>query len=85
MAVLARQLDFSSAAGRTVVDKTGLPGKYDFTLQYDLERRGGAQPEELSLSIFEALQQQLGLKLVDAKESADLIVIDHVEKMPTEN
>lgn len=85
MAALAWQLDTPNGAGRTVVDKTGLTGKYDFTLLYDIERPGSAAPEELSLSIFEALQQQLGLRLVDAKESVDLIVIDHAEKTPTDN
>ena len=62
-----------------------LDGKYDFKLQYDIERVGVSQPDELSLSVFEALQQQLGLKLVDAKEPVDLLVIDHSEKAPTEN
>jgi uncharacterized protein (TIGR03435 family) len=36
-------------------------------------------------SIFKALQEQLGLKLEARKEPVDLLVIDHVEKTPTEN
>jgi uncharacterized protein (TIGR03435 family) len=81
---LARWLSGRNGAGRNIIDKTGLTDKYDFTLQYDLDSPGGPA-NELSLSIFDALQQQLGLKLVDAKATFDLIVIDHVEKAPTAN
>lgn len=41
----------------------------------------GEQPP----SIFDALQQQLGRKLVAGKGPVDLLVIDHIEKTPTEN
>jgi uncharacterized protein (TIGR03435 family) len=36
-------------------------------------------------SIFNALQEQLGLKLEAKKGPVDLLVIDHVQRMPTEN
>lgn len=71
-------------SGRNVIDKTGLTDKYDFNLQYDADVPG-APANEPSLSLFDALQQQLGLKLVDSKATFDLIVIDHVEKIPTAN
>jgi uncharacterized protein (TIGR03435 family) len=82
--------------GRTVVDKTGLTGNYDFTLEYAPEEgaaaqsgaaAGGAQPvspSDSAPSIFTALQEQLGLKLESTKGPVDVIVIDHIEK-PTEN
>jgi uncharacterized protein (TIGR03435 family) len=81
---LARQLNLPGGAGRNIINKTGLTDKYDFTLQYDLEIPGGAG-NELGLSLFDAIQQQLGLKLVDSKATFDLVVIDHVERLPTPN
>ena len=81
---LARQLNLPGGAGRNVINKTGLTDKYDFTLQYDLETSGVATAD-LGLSLFDAIQQQLGLKLVDSKATFDLIVIDHVERLPTPN
>jgi uncharacterized protein (TIGR03435 family) len=78
MSKLAVQL--SSLTGRRVVDKTGLTEKYDFTLSYDLP-----QPDAPILDIFDAVQQQLGLRLVDAKDPFDLVVVDHAEKVPTGN
>ena len=45
-----------------------------------------AVPEPESLpSLFTALQEQLGLKLESAKGSVDLLVIDSIERVPTEN
>lgn len=35
--------------------------------------------------MFQALQDQLGLKLESKKTMVDIIVIDHVEKVATEN
>lgn len=64
--------------GRIVVDKTGLTGKYDFTLKwtpFDQEGQADAGP-----SIFTALQEQLGLKLVPAKGPVEALVVDHVER-----
>lgn len=81
--------------GSTVIDETGLTGKYDYTLRFapdDSMRAGmppagmgGApQPESDAPSIFTAVQEQLGLKLVAQKQAVDVIVIDHMEQ-PTEN
>jgi uncharacterized protein (TIGR03435 family) len=89
--MLSRQLQ------RTVIDKTGLTGKYDFTLQWTEESsdpmfKGGdgsqqkaePAPDATGPSIFTALQEQLGLKLQSAKGPVETLVIDHVE-MPSEN
>ena len=82
MSVIARMLSGSSASGSTVIDKTGLNGKYDFTLTYQIPLEKGETDVPV---IFDAVQQQLGLRLVPAKEPFDLIVVDHVEKAPTDN
>jgi uncharacterized protein (TIGR03435 family) len=85
---LVRMLSGPNAAARTVIDETGLAGKYDFTLYYEFQVQGASVAGESSdpaLSVFDAVQQQLGLKLVNAKASFDRVVIDHAEKIPTEN
>jgi len=67
---------------RTVLDKTGLIGKYDFTLRWaPLETSGDASQAP---SIFTAMQEQLGLRLESGKGPIEILVIDHVEK-PSEN
>jgi uncharacterized protein (TIGR03435 family) len=86
MEAFARMLSLPSNAGRIVVDKTGLTAKYDFTLFCDIPQPGtAADAANPSLSIFDALQEQLGLKLIDAKQSFDKIVIDHAERVPVGN
>jgi uncharacterized protein (TIGR03435 family) len=76
----------SPLEGRTIVDRTGLKGKYDFTLAWDANPPGHepAPDEEVRPSIFTAVQEQLGLKFEPAKAPLDVLVIDHVEK-PSEN
>jgi uncharacterized protein (TIGR03435 family) len=69
----------SKEVGRPVVDKTGLAGKYDFTLEYAPAGRAGTE-ESGKPSVFTALEEQLGLKLVLSKESVDVLVIDSVEQ-----
>jgi uncharacterized protein (TIGR03435 family) len=73
---------------RMVEDRTGLKGKFDFTMQSTPEdRQAGAEDNgatNTAPSIFTALQEQLGLKLESTKGLMDTIVIDHAE-MPSEN
>ena len=65
--------------GRPVVDKTGLTGKYDFTLEY-VPAAKAATDETGGPSIFTAVEEQLGLKLEPAKEPMDVLVIDSIEQ-----
>jgi uncharacterized protein (TIGR03435 family) len=48
---------------------------------------GGTNPGQFDMTsiLFTGLQDLLGLKLEARKESVDVLVIDHVEKMPSEN
>jgi uncharacterized protein (TIGR03435 family) len=64
--------------GRTVIDKTGLAGKYSFTVTFTPDDASPADTNGPSL--FTALQDQLGLKLESSKGPVELLVIDHVEK-----
>lgn len=72
----------------TVIDKTGLTGRYDVVLTWNPEDDPGSQANGASDSnsphLFTALQEQLGLKLVSAKGSVDTLVIEGAEK-PAEN
>ena len=70
--------------GQPVNDATGLKGKYDFILKW-IEDRGRPSADDSGPNIFEALQAQLGLKLESKKAMVDVLVVDHIEKTPTEN
>jgi len=80
----------SRITGRTVVDSTGLRGKFDIRLEYlpDHAAPGAAAADhadvpadiQLGASLFTAVEQQLGLKLVPVKGTREIIVIDHIEK-----
>jgi uncharacterized protein (TIGR03435 family) len=65
-----------------VVDLTGLTGKYDIALFWDM--RDASEPEA-GPTLEAALQSQLGLKLEQKKGPVDIVVVDHAEKIPTEN
>jgi uncharacterized protein (TIGR03435 family) len=84
---LSRQL------GRVVIDKTDLKGEYDYKLEWTPDPREGG-PESIGLppepprpsaqtngpSIFTAIQEQLGLRLVSQKGPVEIVVIDSVER-----
>jgi uncharacterized protein (TIGR03435 family) len=90
----------SELMGRTVLDRTGLTGAYDFEIKWSIDQSPAAatpEPEAgnpetvlsspgetFGASFFTAIQEHLGLKLVSQKGAVDVLVIDHVER-PTEN
>jgi uncharacterized protein (TIGR03435 family) len=90
VAALARMI--SGAAGRPVLDHTGLDGTYSVKIRFAREGAmilpGGATappvPTDEVPSIFTAVQEQLGLKLETATVQGQVLVIDHIER-PTEN
>lgn len=69
---------------RPIVDKTGLTGKYNFSLEWTPDNTPVDSPLAGGPSIFTAIQEQLGLKLQPSKGPVDTLVIDHVE-MPSAN
>ena len=82
-------LILSQQAGRAVLDKTGLTGRYDFTWQFNQGAnagagRGGANPagsaDSEPASIFTVVQEELGLKLDSGRGPVEVIVIDHIER-----
>jgi uncharacterized protein (TIGR03435 family) len=73
-----------------VVDQTHLKGGYDFKLSYTAELPPNISPEARingdaidtsGATIFEAIRQQLGLKLEKARGPVEILQIDHVEKL----
>jgi uncharacterized protein (TIGR03435 family) len=77
----------SSTMERPVLDATGVPGVFDFKLEWSTQDGAAKAPDANELagpSMFTALQEQLGLKLESAKGLVEIIVVDHAEK-PTEN
>lgn len=88
----------SNQLGRTVIDKTGLTGKYDFELKWTPDPGQGPAgpfgpplgvqlpppPDPNGPSIFTALIEQLGLRMESEKAPGEVLVIDRVEK-PSEN
>lgn len=90
LTLLAAHLGGMGQFGRPVIDRTGLTGTFDFSLEW-----GGANPspgspappdlDAIGTSLQEALLDQLGLKLKRGKEPVNVVLIDHVDKQPTAN
>ena len=87
MEMLAAQL--SARVGRSVVDRTGLGGRFDLDVEFapqPLRPEPGADPASVDRpadndpSIYTAIQEQLGLKLDSQKTAVDVTVIDSVER-----
>jgi uncharacterized protein (TIGR03435 family) len=72
-----------------VVDKTDLKGIFHIQLEYSpTQTQAGPDsppPDNDGPSIYTALQEQLGLRLVSRKLPVEIVVVDHIEKTPTEN
>ena len=83
----------SQNMGRTVIDKTGLDGLYDYNVSYTPDQvpappPGGAPPGAPPLpaidpngpSLSTAIQEQLGLKLDSTRGPVTVFVIDKVSQ-----
>jgi uncharacterized protein (TIGR03435 family) len=73
-------------AGKVVLDKTGLNGRYSFMLlnytPVAAEVNGAA---DATPDLIAAVEEQLGLKLVPKKEPVELLVVDQANRTPVEN
>lgn len=74
MAAFAQEL--AMPTGSFVVDKTGIAGSYDFSVDW-------TPSQNPATSISEALEQQLGLQLKPTTGPVQMFVIDRVEKAHT--
>ena len=82
MAILTQ--DLINMVGRPVIDRTGLTGRYDFTLKWTpapgTGGPSGPPVDSDAPSIFTAVQEQLGLKLEAGRGPVEVVVIDRLEK-----
>jgi uncharacterized protein (TIGR03435 family) len=85
-----------ASADRPVIDKTGITGFIDYDILFEPPgaarpsvEGGGAgkptpNPDDLNRAVIAAIQDQLGVKLQSAKDTVEILVIDHSER-PSEN
>jgi uncharacterized protein (TIGR03435 family) len=82
MATIAGSLGGDEYIDRPVVDRTGLSGNFDFTMEWNAKHEDlsvNPQSDVPGTSLFEALREQLGLKVKAEKGPVEVLVIDHVE------
>lgn len=82
MSQIADYLGLAGNLDRQVIDWTGLNGRYDFSIDFVPAGPGpdGSQPAADGPLFFDALRDQLGLKLVSMTVPLDVLVIDHIEE-----
>lgn len=74
-------LSTPAISNHDIVNHTGLTDRYDFKLRYAIERPGADTEPSDAPSLFTAIQEQLGLKLVPTKGPSRVIVVDHIERL----
>ena len=77
----------SRVLNRPVLDRSGLTEVYNYFLVFAplSPQPAGHEPELPQPDIFSAVQEQLGLKLRPGRDKVDVVIVDHIERMPTEN
>ena len=83
MAELAEDLheEAGEYLNNPVVDRTGLDGIWDFKIRWSLR----VEPASSHISLFDAISRQLGLRLEVQQVPMAVVVVDHVDRKPTEN
>ena len=69
----------SRVVDRPVINRTGVPGAFDFDLSYTVLDPGAAPEAAAAPSIFAALREQLRLRLEPDRAPVDVLVIDRAE------
>ena len=84
---MADLADFAARRlGAMVVDKTGIDGVYDFELSWANEDLNSTDAGADALpSLFAVLQEKIGVRLQPQKVPVEIVVVDRVERVPTEN
>jgi uncharacterized protein (TIGR03435 family) len=68
-----------------VVDKTGLKGRYDISVNLAQYVSTPIQRDDVASVVVGAVQDLLGLKMEEKKAPVDMVIVDHAERVPTEN
>jgi uncharacterized protein (TIGR03435 family) len=80
-APIAPLLDaLSVQLGRPVVDRTGLTGRYSFTLKFAPAQAATDAQSDAGPSLFTAVEDQLGLRLESTRAPVPVLVVDHIER-----
>lgn len=83
---IAQVADFlSRELGEMVVDRSGIAGVYDFEFKYTNDEQVAASADADAPSLITAVEETLGLRLKAQKVPTEIVVVDHVERMPIEN
>jgi uncharacterized protein (TIGR03435 family) len=86
MEELAHRITSNAGLDRLVVDRTGLAGTYEIKLRYTRPwQRAGADPDLQEISVFAAVQEQLGLRLERQTAMVEMLIVDHIERSPSDN
>ena len=85
--MLEGRLSIGGGTPRPVIDETGLTGKYDIKLTWSpqADNLQAVKETQEGESMLEALESQLGLKIRPGKANLEMLVVDHIEKVPTDN
>ena len=78
MRLLAQQVSRYAAVGRPVIDETNLAGSFEWELKWTPDSPNGNNAPADGVSIFTALQEQLGVKLEPSRGPLAVMVIDSV-------
>jgi len=92
-ATLSQLTDFLSREIRfPIIDQTGLTGRFDYFLDIgsyvteEMRKEGGnGPPPDAPTIVAQAMMAQLGLKLDSKKAPVEMLIVDTLEKTPTEN
>jgi uncharacterized protein (TIGR03435 family) len=83
ISLLVSQISNHNGVDRIVVDRTGLTGNYDYKLTWGAGLAAAPNDSD-AVTIFTALQEQLGLRLEPQSAPIELLVVDHIER-PSDN
>jgi uncharacterized protein (TIGR03435 family) len=81
LARILSQIGGWEPAGKRVADQTGLAGAWDFSIEWT----PAGQSDEGGLDLFSALQAQLGLRLESKQIPVPVLVVDSMDRAPTDN
>jgi uncharacterized protein (TIGR03435 family) len=90
METIIGALNNMSYLGRPIIDRTGLTGTFDFTLEWSpspgdpTTKLNAVNSEFVGITFPEAVKEQLGMKLESVKAPLLILIIDHIER-PAEN